>query len=80
MLAFVLRLQDDKYYVGSTSQKDPNDRIKQHMNGFYSAQWVKNYKPIEIIDIGNKTPEEEASELEDHRTLQYMKRYGLQST
>lgn len=51
------------------------------MNRYYTAQWVKKYKLIEtteIIDIGNIT-KAEAFELENHRTLQYMKKYGLQN-
>ncbi len=49
--------------------------------GFYSAQWVKKYKPIrplEIIDIGNIT-KKEADHLELQRTLHYMKKYGYQN-
>jgi hypothetical protein len=51
------------------------------MNGFYSAQWIKKYKPIEpvkIIDISNIT-KDQAEILEQHRTLQYMKKYGYQN-
>jgi len=78
---YVLRLEQGKYYVGQTSGKDPNRRIQQHMNGFYSAQWVKKYKPIEPIekiDLGIIT-KAEADDLENHRTLQYMKKYSYQN-
>lgn len=78
---YTLRLQDNKYYVGKTSRKDPQDRIQEHMNGFYSAQWVKKYKliePVEIIDIGNLS-KNGADRLELQRTLQYMKKYGYQN-
>lgn len=78
---YVLLLHEDKYYVGITSKKNPMDRINEHMNGFYSAQWVKRYKPIEpveIIDIGNITPAE-SDRLELKRTVQYMKKYGYQN-
>lgn len=78
---YVLRLVNDKYYVGSTSKADPQQRIKEHMNGFYSAQWVKKYKPVdtaEIIDLGHVT-KAEAEHLELQRTLQYMKKYGYQN-
>jgi predicted GIY-YIG superfamily endonuclease len=78
---YVLRLHEGKYYIGTTSKKDPNHRIQEHMNGFYSAQWVKKYKPIEpveIINLGNIT-KEQAELLEQHRTLQYMKKYGYQN-
>lgn len=78
---YTLRLEKGKYYVGITSRKNPNDRINEHMNGFYSAQWVKKYKPIEpieVIDMGNIT-KEEAERLELERTLQYMEKFGHQN-
>jgi predicted GIY-YIG superfamily endonuclease len=78
---YALHLHEGKYYIGTTAKKDPHVRIQEHMNGFYSAQWVKKYKPIEpveIIDIGTIT-KEQAELLEQHRTLQYMKKYGYQN-
>lgn len=78
---YVLRLQNNKFYLGITSRKNPNVRINEHMNGFYSAQWVKRYKPIEFIEIlelGNVTTAE-AERLELKQTVQYMKKYGYQN-
>lgn len=78
---YVLRLEQGKYYVGITSKKDPQRRIMEHMNGFYTAQWVKKYKPleaVEVLDIGNIT-KAEADRLELQRTLQYMKKWGYQN-
>lgn len=78
---YVLRLEQGKYYIGRTTREDPQTRIKQHKDGFYSAQWVKKYKPLdtaEIIDIGYLT-KTEADRLEIQRTLQYMKKYGYQN-
>ncbi|HEX5456459.1 MAG TPA: GIY-YIG nuclease family protein [Candidatus Saccharimonadales bacterium] len=78
---YVLRLEQGKYYIGITSRKNPEQRIEEHMRGFYSAQWVKRYKPIEpleIISLGLLTTSE-AEQLELKRTLQYMKKYGYQN-
>lgn len=78
---YVLLLENNKYYIGITSKKDPNARINEHKNGFYSAQWVKKHNLVhtaEIINLGNIT-ETEASKLELQRTLQYMERYGYQN-
>lgn len=76
---YALRLEQGKYYIGITSQKDPNIRIKQHINGFYGAKWTKKYIPIasanKPIDLGIIT-KHEAERLESQRTLQYMKKYG----
>lgn len=78
---YVLLLEQDKYYVGITSRKDPQKRIHEHLEGFYTAQWVHKYKAIralEIINIGNLTLEQ-AEKLEKQRTLQYMAKYGYQN-
>ena len=78
---YVLRLEDEKYYIGTTSRKDPNVRIREHLNGFYTAEWVKKYPALdtkEVIDIGNLTASA-ADELEDKRTLQYVEKYGYQN-
>lgn len=78
---YVLRLEHGKYYVGITSKKNPYDRINEHKNGFYTAQWVKRHKMIEhaeVIELGDIT-ETEAKHREDDKTLQYMKKYGYQN-
>ena len=48
---YTLRLKNGKYYVGRTSNKDPQVRIKQHEKGFYSAQWVKIHGFFEALEI-----------------------------
>jgi hypothetical protein len=51
------------------------------MNGFYTAQWARRYKPIECtekIELGMLT-KEQAFRMENQRTLQYMSRYGVNS-
>ncbi len=76
---YALRLEQGKYYIGTTTQKDPNNRIKQHVTGFNAAKWTQKYQPIasahKPIELGDIT-ELEAHRLETHRTLQYMKKYG----
>ena len=78
---YILKLHQDKYYVGITSQHDPMTRINQHKNGFYSAEWVKKYgfeSVIEIIDIG-VVSKDDAELLEEKHTVEYMKKFGLQN-
>lgn len=76
---YALRLEQGKYYIGTTTQKDPNTRIKQHVTGYNAAKWTQKYKPIasahKPIALGNIT-KIEAQRLESQRTLQYMKKYG----
>lgn len=78
---YVLELNEEKYYVGITSQKNPEDRINQHKNGFYSAQWVRKYgvkKVLQIHDLG-WTSEEEAKQVENNMTEDLMKQFGDQN-
>ena len=51
---YVLRLQDEKFYVGITS-KTPEIRMQEHLEGIRVAYWTAKHKPIEIIhqeDLG----------------------------
>jgi predicted GIY-YIG superfamily endonuclease len=77
---YILKLVDQKYYVGITSMTNPNKRIAQHQTGYFSSQWTKKYKPIETLEIrslGNITFAE-AQHLENVQTLEFMKQYGYQ--
>ena len=77
---YALKLEDDKYYVGITSRKDPNTRIEQHKAG-NGAKWTKLHKPadvLEVQDMGQLT-EEEIKTAEDRLTLIYMDRYGIKN-
>ena len=78
---YVLLWEDNKYYIGITAKSDPYKRIYEHMNGFYTAQWVKKYKVIRVIEmlrLGEIT-HEAAEEYENKRTLQYMGKCGYQN-
>ena len=74
---YVLKLEQDKYYIGITA-KTPEERFKEHQNGFMAARWTKKYKPLEIIDrkdLGLKTLEE-AEAYENKVVRKYMKEEG----
>ena len=45
---YVLKLIENKYYVGKT-QYDVLTRFNKHIKG-YGSQWTKLYKPIKIIE------------------------------
>lgn len=75
---YVLKLNQGKYYVGTTALKDPQKRIQQHRLGYYSAQWVKKYgykSTFDIVDIGYLN-RDEVRKRENRYTLEYMKKYG----
>ena len=75
---YVLELEEGKYYVGITS-KTPEERFKEHQNGFLAARWTKKYRPIKIIDTKNlgSIAKEEAEAYEAKVTRKYIDRYGL---
>jgi predicted GIY-YIG superfamily endonuclease len=78
---YILKLEEDKYYIGITSLSNPNKRIDQHRVGYFSAQWTKKYKPVKTIDIRDLgyVSLTEAKLVEDKLTMEYMKNYGLQN-
>lgn len=78
---YVLKLEQGKYYIGISTSWKAEKRIQQHMQGFYTAQWIRNNNlrimgVASIIDLGEIT-KTQAEEYERKRTVQYMKKYGV---
>lgn len=70
---YVLRLEDEKYYVGKTN--NVSKRFREHMTGYKSSSWTKKYKPIKIEEIYH-----DADPLdEDKITVQYMMNHGIEN-
>lgn len=70
MIIYILKLEEEKYYVGKTENLD--ERIKQHFTN-NGTVWTKKYKPIKIIEtINTNDPFDE-----DKYTIKYMKRYEI---
>jgi predicted GIY-YIG superfamily endonuclease len=67
---YVLKLANNKYYIGKT--KNINNRLLQHFENNGSV-WTKKYKPIEII----QTYKNCESLDEDKYTIKYMAKYGI---
>ena len=68
---YVLKLENDKYYVGKSNEK--RKRIQRHMNGV-GCTWTKKYNPIsELVPITR--PQQSFWELWE--TLELMKKYGV---
>ena len=67
---YVLKLEQDKYYIGKTN--NPQFRLENHCNGNGSA-WTQKYKPLKVIKI---IPNCDAYD-EDKITRQYMDKYGV---
>jgi len=67
---YVLRLRNDKWYVGRTSSLDR--RYEQHVKG-EGSKWTFLHQPLNI----HETRELKSDDDEDLVTLEYMKQYGI---
>jgi predicted GIY-YIG superfamily endonuclease len=67
---YVLKLQDEKYYVGKTD--NPAQRYKQHCEGT-GAAWTKKYAPVKFLETRSLKGEHDETNL----TKDLMKKYGI---
>ena len=67
---YVLKLQNNKYYVGKTN--NPKYRVDTHFSEGGSS-WTKKYKPISILELKLNRPDTD----EQIITQEYMKNYGI---
>ncbi len=67
---YILKLNDNKYYVGKT--KDVNKRFQDHFSGNGSS-WTQLYKPIEVIKVINNASIFE----EDKQVKELMNIHGI---
>lgn len=68
---YVLKCEDDKYYVGKTD-RNVGDRVAEHFSN-HGCTWTKIHKPQSVVEVI-----EEAHPLdEDKYTKIYMERYGI---
>ena len=68
---YILKLTNNKYYVGQTD-RTIGERFQEHLNGT-GSEWTKKYKPISILDV---IPNADSYE-EDRQTKIYMDKYGI---
>jgi hypothetical protein len=67
---YVLKLQNEKYYVGKTS--NPQFRIESHFKN-EGSEWTKKYKAISIVEIIANCDDYD----EEKYTMIYMDKYGI---
>lgn len=75
---YVLKLENDKWYVGITS-KTPEERFAEHIAGKRAAYWTMANRPIEIElveDLG-VVSKQHAEKYENKITRALMKERGL---
>ncbi|GJQ11712.1 hypothetical protein GpartN1_g3503.t1 [Galdieria partita] len=69
---YVLKLQQDKWYIGSTTNL--SQRIAQHNEGTGSV-WTSHFPPIDLFDC----QEQRDGWHEENLTKEYMSRYGIEN-
>jgi len=76
---YALKLEHGKYYVGSTAQKNPYDRIMQHVEQDGGAKWTELHAPIEVMEIRDAgVMARTLAEVYEHNlTGEYMTKYGV---
>jgi hypothetical protein len=67
---YVLELENNKYYIGKSS--NPKNRIKKHFSNNGSV-WTIMHKPIKVVEIISNCDIYD----EDKITLKYMDKYGI---
>ena len=67
---YILQLQQNKFYVGKTS--NPDYRLNDHFNE-KGCEWTSKYKPIKVVEIIADCDNFD----EDKYTLKYMEKYGV---
>lgn len=78
---YIIRLEQGKYYIGTTDQGDPNNQASQYLGRKYTTLWSKKHKPeviSEVIDLGDTT-KAKAIEREKIELLRLMELYGYRS-
>lgn len=71
-LIYVLKCQNNKYYIGKT-QKLIEERFLEHL--INPCSWTMKYPPIEIIHYFELKSHFD----EDNTTLEYMRQYGIEN-
>ena len=70
VFTYILELEQNKYYVGTTN--NPDVRINNHFSSNGSV-WTKKYKPLKVLEV---IPDCDKFD-EDKYTLKYMEKYGI---
>lgn len=72
---YVLKLEENKFYVGKSSSSHWANRCSEHFNS-KGAKFTKLYKPEKLIELYLVDSDYDAHELELDLTLLYLKLYN----
>jgi predicted GIY-YIG superfamily endonuclease len=77
---YILKLQDNKYYVGTTHRNQPNLRLKEHQAGDGSA-WTRKYSPVggfhELIKLSDSWTKTRVLLEETNKVRELMAIHGI---
>jgi len=76
---YLMRLEQQKYYVGCTPSWRLFLREREHKQGG-GARWTTRYKPIEILETWEFSTKAEAEIFEIEKTEEYLHLHGIDST
>lgn len=77
-LIYVLKLENDCYYIGQTVKF--KKRMFDHFRGNKkSAKWTREHNPLDIQEVRNmkKKSQGDCAKYESAETIAYMKNYGI---
>jgi hypothetical protein len=69
---YVLKLEQEKYYIGKTN--NPQFRLDNHFTS-NGSEWTKIYKPVMLLELRPNCDDYD----EDKITRQYMDKYGIEN-
>lgn len=74
----MLKLENDKWYVGITT-KPPQERFEEHRSNIRAAAWVRLHRPIELSSSKSlgRISSQLAKRRENYETLRLMRKYGI---
>lgn len=73
---YVLECEQGKYYVGSTKRM-MRDRYAEHQAARGGSKWTKEYKPIRIVELSRRIPQQFYAGFEAAKTAEYMLKFGV---
>lgn len=71
VVVYILELENNKYYVGKSTEDNVDKRIQQHFDGG-GSEWTKLHKPINSSKIDNCIDEDE-----DKFVMVCMRQHGI---
>ena len=75
---YLLKLVQDKWYVGTTPKWRKDIRYDEHTRGI-GSQWTSRYPPINVVDTWDYDSKKEAYQAEDDKCCEYLNRFGIDS-